>query len=164
MKSSPLSQLFTTALFELIDYIKLLENYDKSKHGRWHLKKLVRKIKIRKQYVHDTFFAVTNYLNKRCSNKSKEHCEELISRLIKEGYLYNKPIHSFYYLIDMGCFPHIIKKRREKIIVRSKQKKILMEKAWETYVNKETIKEKRARLRKEEKKKIQEYYDSLLKI
>lgn len=128
MDVSSLSKLFTTTVFELIIYLNLLNNYDKSKHGRWHLKKLVRKVKIRRSYVLNLFEVTCSYLNLR--NPKRKNCHH---EVLNDIYLV---------MISANSLPHIYNRRMKKIERKE------MKKEWYKETN---FSEKRAILRKKDK-------------
>jgi hypothetical protein len=146
MDVSGLSQLFTKTIFELIVSLNLLNDYDKSKYGKWHLKKLVRKVKIRRSYVLNLLKSTHVYLNCRNPKRKKISEYELIKKITKEHYPHAELNDIVRIIRDARFLPHIYNKRMEKLEKERKE----MRKQWYKKTN---FTEKRAILRKKDKEK-----------
>jgi hypothetical protein len=145
MDLSLLSKLFTTTLFELIISLNILNDYDKSQHGKWHLKKLVRKVKIRRSYVMSVFEYTYVYLNRR-SPKRKKNKRELIEEIVREHCPHAILTDIEWIIRTTNLLPHIYNRRMKKLDRKRKE----MEKEWYKKTN---FTEKRALLRKKDKEK-----------
>jgi len=146
MDLSLLSKLFTTTLFELIVSLNILNDYDKSQHGRWHLKKLVRKVKIRRSYVISVFESTYLYLNRRNHKIKKINEFSLIEKITKE-HCPHAVLNDIERIIrNTNFLPHIYNRRMEKIEKERKE----VRKEWYKKIN---CSEARAILRKKDKNK-----------